>query len=107
MVDSLAYSIAAWWCRILLLAARYCTPRSPNMCSAFSPVTTGVALVKRDADANFTCRYCDYKNEPSKCNQRAWHLAYKHDIGVEWHFCTQTGCDFKAKQKYNLKWRLA
>ena len=30
------------------------------------------------------------------------HLAHKHDIGVEWHSCTQPGCNFRGKQKVDL-----
>jgi hypothetical protein len=48
---------------------------------------------------------CDHKCRwPSHLKQ---HLAFVHDIGMEWHHCDQSGCDHKCKQASDLKRHLA
>ncbi|GMI08339.1 hypothetical protein TrVE_jg1920 [Triparma verrucosa] len=45
---------------------------------------------------------CSYGTNHCKDDLRR-HKANEHDIGVIWHHCGQVGCDYKAKEKGNLK----
>ena len=51
----------------------------------------------------FACTYCNFQCKRKYSLKR--HLAFKHDIGVEWFPCTS--CDYQSKNKYNLEKHLA
>ena len=53
----------------------------------------------------FACTSCDYQSKHKSYLKR--HLAYKHNIGVEWFPCTELNCDYKFKEKSHLKRHLA
>ena len=48
----------------------------------------------------FACDLCDYKCK--RADNLKTHMAFKHDIGVVWHFCDHPGCKYQCKRACDL-----
>lgn len=62
-----------------------------------SHVDTNISNTSVKKARLFSCDQCEYTSEYKSHITR--HLAFKHDVGVEWFVCPEVGCAYRAKTK--------